>query len=130
MNKQNRLFTDIDAIFDANPNTGDVSIKTGERAIKFAVKSLVLTQNYERLFHSEIGTPIKKMLFENFDDMTNIILRQSIVDVITNFEPRVRVDDVIIRENRNQQSLDVLIQFTIKNSEKPLDVSVTLERTR
>lgn len=130
MNKQNRLFTDIDAIFDSNPNTGDVSIKTGERAIKFAVKSLVLTQNYERLFHSEIGTPIKKMLFENFDDMTNIILRQSIVDVITNFEPRVRVDDVIIRENRNQQSLDVLIQFTIKNSEKPLDVSVTLERTR
>ena len=43
-----KKYTDIDAIFAANPITGDLVVRKDERAIKFALKSLVLTNMYER----------------------------------------------------------------------------------
>ena len=113
-----------------SPTTGDLTVRTNERAIKFAVKSLVLTQHYERLFHSEIGSPVKRMLFENFDDMTVIMLREGIADVINNFEPRVTVIDVLVKDARDSHAIFITIIFKIKNTETPLDVQLTLERSR
>jgi phage baseplate assembly protein W len=130
MTRNTRIFTDIDAAFQAHPTTGDLTVRTNERAIKFAVKSLVMTQHYERLFHSEIGTPVKRMLFENFDDMSLMMLREGIADVITNFEPRVTVIDVAVEDSRDNNALFIKIAFKIKNTETPLDVSLTLERSR
>jgi phage baseplate assembly protein W len=130
MAKTARLFTDIDAAFQAHPTTGDLLIRTNERAIKFAVKSLVLTSNYEKLFHSEIGTPIKQLLFENFDDMTTILIKESVADVISKYEPRVTVLNVAVQEQRDNNSIGITIVFKIKNTETPLSVDVVLERTR
>lgn len=125
-----RTFIDLDAAFQPHPTTGDIGIRTDERAIKFAVKSLILTNHYERLFHSEIGSPINQLLFENFGVNFSVILRQAIVDVITNHEPRVDVMDVVIDEAPDNNRVYITIVFKIKNTEKPIDVSITLTRTR
>ena len=130
MPKSNRIFTDIDPSFEPHPTTGDLLIRTNERAIKFAVKSLVMTGNYERPFRSEIGTPIKRLLFENFDDMTTILIKESVADVITKYEPRVTVLSVEVQEKRDNNSIAITITFKIKNTETPLTVDVVLERTR
>ena len=128
--KTTRIFTDIDPLFEPHPATGDLLIRSNERAIKFAVKSLVMTQHYERLFHSEIGTPIKALMFENFDDMTVIILRETITDIIAKHEPRVTVLQVDVVESRDNHTLAVTILFKIKNTEAPLSVDLVLERAR
>ena len=130
MAKVNRVFTDIDAAFLAHPTTGDVTIRTNDRAIKFAVKSLVMTEHYERLFHGEIGTPVRKFLFEQIDDINIIIIREAIADVIHNYEPRVTVMDIIINENRDSNSLSIDIVYKIKNSNSISNVNVTLDRSR
>jgi predicted component of type VI protein secretion system len=69
-------------------------------------------------------------MFENFDDMTLMMLREGIADVITNFEPRVTVMNVSVEDSRDNNSLYIKIVFKIKNTETPLDVSLTLERSR
>ena len=130
MPKATRIFTDIDPSFEPHPTTGDLLIRSNERAIKFAVKSLVMTGNYERPFHSEIGTPIKRLLFENFDDMTTILIKESVADVITKYEPRVTVMSVDVQERRDNNGVAITITFKIKNTETPLTVDVILERTR
>jgi phage baseplate assembly protein W len=130
MTRLTRTFTDIDALFEANPNTGDVSVRTNDRAIKFAVRSLVMTSYYERLFHPEIGTPVKRLLFDNMDDMFVLTMTESITQVLTNYEPRIDVLNVDVAPVPDNNRVYITVVFRIKNTEKPLEVGITLERVR
>lgn len=123
-------FVDIDPTFAPHPETGDVGIRTNERAIKFAIRSLVMTNFYERPFRSDIGSPVRQLLFDLSGPNFNIMMQRAITDVITNFEPRVDVLNVAVNERPERHSVDITITFRIKNTTTPLDVSVTLERTR
>ena len=125
-----RTFADIDASFTPNPVTGDLTLRTDEQAIKFAVRSLVLTNYYERPFRSNLGSPVNSLLFDNIGPNFKIILRQSIIDVITNFEPRVDVLDVVVDDSPDNNRVYITIIFRIKNTERPLEVGLTLTRTR
>ena len=58
-----RTFTDLDLNFTAHPVNKDVATKYDEQAIKQSVRNLILTKNFERPFHSEIGCQVRGMLF-------------------------------------------------------------------
>ena len=130
MPSNTRQFTDLDLNFTPHPVTGDVGFKKDENAVKQAVKNLVLTQNFERPFHSEIGSSLRSLLFEPATPMTKEILRKTISDTITNFEPRVELIDVEIRYKLDDTAVDVRVIFKIVNTFTPIDVNLTLERTR
>ena len=130
MPSNTRQFSDLDLNFTPHPVTGDVGFKKDENAVKQAVKNLVLTQNYERPFHSEIGSSLRSLLFEPATPMTKEILRKTISDTITNFEPRVELIDVEIRYKLDDTAVDVRVIFKIVNTFTPIDVNLTLERTR
>jgi phage baseplate assembly protein W len=110
--------------------TKDVVRKFDEEAIKAAVKNLVLTQNYERPFHSEIGSQIRGLLFEPATPMLGIMLKRAIADTIINFEPRVKLDDVLVTISPDNNEVYVSIYFTIVNTVRPLQVDLILTRTR
>ena len=125
-----RTFVDIDASFTPNPVTGDLTVRTDEQAIKFAIRSLILTNHYERLFHSEIGSPVNSLLFDNIGPNFTIILEQTIANTINNFEPRVDVLSVKVDDSRENNQIFITIIFKIKNTERPIEVGLTLTRTR
>jgi phage baseplate assembly protein W len=125
-----RTFVDIDASFTPNPVTGDLAVRTDDQAIKFAVRSLIMTNYYERPFHSNIGSPVNSLMFENMGPNFKIILRQSIVDTINNFEPRVDVLEVKVDDSPDNNRVYITIIFKIKNTERPIEVGLTLTRTR
>lgn len=130
MANKTRTFVDIDASFTANPVTGDIAVRTDEQAIKFAIRSLIFTNYFERPFQSNIGSPVNALMFENMGPNFKIILKQSIIDVITNHEPRVDVVDVVVDDSPDNNRVYVTIIFKIKNTERPIEVGLTLTRTR
>jgi len=130
MSRNTRIFSDLDLNFTANPSTGDVSIRYDENAIKASVKNLVLTQNYERPFHSELGSPVYRLLFDLTTPLLTYTLKQTIIDLINNHEPRVNLNDVIITLSPNNNSVYVSIYFTILNTTRPIQLDLVLERTR
>ena len=130
MARNTRTFSDLDLNFTAHPVTKDIVRKYDEEAIKAAVKNLVLTQNYERPFHSEIGSQIRGLLFEPATPMLNVMLKRAITDTIINFEPRVRLDDVLVTVSPDNNEVYVSIQFTIINTTRPVTVDLILTRTR
>lgn len=130
MARNTRTFSDIDLNFTKHPVTNDLVRKFDEEAIKQSVKSLVLTMNYERPFHSEIGAQIRGLLFEPASPMTAILIKRSIEDVINNFEPRVRLLNVDVRYIPDSYDVTVTIVFTIVNTTRPITVSLALTRTR
>ena len=130
MARSTRTFIDLDLNFTRHPVTHDVARKYDDEAIKTAVKNLVLTANYERPFHSEIGSAVRGLLFEPATPMLSIMLKRAITDTIINFEPRVRLDNVQVTVSPDEHEVYVSIYFTIINTTRPLQVDLILTRTR
>lgn len=130
MARNTRIFSDLDLNFIAHPGTKDITRKFDEESIKQSIKSLILTQNYERPFHSEIGSQLRGLLFENVTPMLDILIQRSIMDTITNFEPRVRLLAVDVNVSTDNHEVYVRIEFTIINTTTPITVDLVLKRTR
>lgn len=130
MARNTRTFSDIDLRFTAHPVSGDINVLYDEAAVKRSVKQLILTAHYERPFHSEIGSPIRALLFEPPGPLFAVTLKQAIINTILNFEPRVVVTDVAIRDSSDNNHVFVRIEFRIVNTQNPLTVDLALERTR
>ena len=130
MARNTRTFSDFDFNFTKHPSTYDVAMKYDEEAIKASVRNLVLTQNYERPFHSEIGSQIRGLLFEPATPMLNIMLKRAITDTIISFEPRVELLDVKVVMLPDDHRVDVTIYFRIINTTRPIQVNLILTRTR
>lgn len=130
MARNTRQFSDLDLNFTAHPVTGDINIRYDEDAVKNSVKNLILTHNYERPFHSDIGSPVHGLLFELTSPLLAISIRKVITDLIFNHEPRVNLTDVKVNVSPDNNSVYISIYFTILNTIKPVTLDITLERTR
>lgn len=127
---QEVYYSDIDMVFNIHPVKEDLVISTNEAAIIRSVKNLVLTNHYERLFQSEIGSNISKMLFELISPLTANIVQREIYDVINTFEPRITNLKVDVDVSPDELSLIATIQFYIKNYTTSTVVEMVLERIR
>ncbi len=130
MARNTRTFSDLDLNFTAHPVTKDIVLRYDENAVKTSLKNLILTSNFERPFHSEIGSPIKRLLFEPVSPMLGVVMKRAIVDTVNNFEPRVELLNVDVLVSENSNSIGVTIEFKIVNTERPLSLDLVLERTR
>ena len=130
MARNTRTFSDIDLNFTAHPVTKDITRRFDENAIKQSIKNLLLTRNFERPFHSEIGSPIRQLLFEPVGPMFVVMMKRAIADVINNFEPRVQVLDVQVNDSIDANAVYVTLEYKILNTERPLTLEFALERTR
>jgi phage baseplate assembly protein W len=130
MARNTRTFSDIDLNFTAHPVTKDITRRFDENAIKQSIKNLLLTRNFERPFHSEIGSPIRQLLFEPVGPMFVVMMKRAITDVINNFEPRVQVLDVQVNDSIDANAVYVTLEYKILNTERPLTLEFALERTR
>jgi phage baseplate assembly protein W len=125
-----RTFSDIDFNFIPNPVTGDISLRLDDYAVKAALQNLILTSFYERPFHSEIGSPIKRLLFEPASPMLGAMIKQAIINTVNNYEPRVSLSDVIVNSSPDDNQVYITIEYTILNSTQPQTLDLTLQRTR
>ena len=129
-NKSVRTFKDLNLDFARNTVTNDVVKIEDVEAIKRSVRNLVNTNFYERPFHPELGCGARQLLFEPFTPVTSIFLRRKIEEVITNYEPRVRLDQVIVTESPDRNAIEVRVIFYCMNIANPVTVLTTLQRIR
>ena len=123
-------YSDLNFSFIANPVKKDVGLIYDVEAVKQSLVSLVLTKHYERPFHPEIGCNVTAMLFDNITSITAIAIQRSIIDVIENFEPRVRLQSVDVDVNPDANGYNVTITFFVLNFRELVNVDFFLERLR
>jgi phage baseplate assembly protein W len=125
-----RAFKDLDLNFNAHPVRKDVTKHVNEFAIINAIKNLILTNHYERPFRPEVGSNIRRMLFENVDVIIAARLEREIVETIENFEPRVEVSRVTAIPAPDENSYQIELEFFIINRPNPVTITFFLERIR
>ena len=128
--RNSRRFRDIDLDFTRNAVTNDVNIVEDVIAVKRSVRNLIQTNFYERPFNPELGCGVRELLFEPFTPVTSIFIRRKVEEVITNYEPRARLDQVIVTESPDRNSIEVRVVFYCMNIANPVTVLTTLQRIR
>lgn len=124
-----KKFVDINPNFEKNPLTKDLPLLKNAEAIKFAVKNIVMTTRGDRAFRPYFGSTVIGSLFENFTLATADDIKVAISDALKAYEPRIKLLDVRVRDDIDNNSLDVRIYYRIIGM--PLDpqsLNLILER--
>lgn len=127
---KNEIFSDINLAFTAHPVTKALTRKTNREAVKQSIRSLILTDFYERPFQPNIGCSIRGYLFELFTPIVKQRMENSIKEAISNYEPRANLMHVLVEDRSELNSLLISVAFRVKNDPTPVVLDVILERVR
>ena len=125
-----KTYSDLNLNFTRNPATGDVARLTDIEAVKRSVRNLILTNQFERPFHPEIGSSVRALLFENVTPLNAILLEDRIREVIINFEDRAELTNVRVIDDADRNGYRVIINFQVLNSVENVSITEFLQRLR
>ena len=128
--RSNRIYADLNLSFTKNPATKDVARLFDVQAIKRSVKNIILTNKYERPFNSDFGCNLRGFLFENITEPLVVIIKDRVAMAIEKYEPRVSVEDVIVKNSSDPNGINIQVSFLINGVEAPITVSTFLQRVR
>jgi phage baseplate assembly protein W len=125
-----RQYRDLDLDFGRNSVTNDVNKLTDIEAVKRSVRNLINTSHFDRPFHPEIGSSVRAMLFEPMTPLTALNLQRKVQEVLINFEPRIKLVQIVSNPNIDSNSYDLRIYFYVIGSNDLIEVQTFLERLR
>ncbi len=108
-----RGFRDISLSFNRHPVTNDVTVLKNEDAIKKSVVNLVRTRLDERFFNDLLGTSVYNTLFELNDLYQGDDVREEIVTLLENFEPRINLTNVYVEPGFDSNDFLIQIEYDI-----------------
>ena len=108
-----RGFKDISFSFTRHPVTNDVTVLRNEDAIKKSVQNLVKTRINERFFNDLLGLSVEASLFEVVGSDISSSLTEEIKTLLENFEPRIKVLDILINDTQDYNGLYITIKYSI-----------------
>ena len=112
--KKSYTYVDLDLNFLIHPIKQDINILTNEDSIIAAVRNLVLTSKFETPFDPELGSNVRKLLFENWSPAVDAMLAQLIAEVIQMHEPRVDLQQIDVTFDEDEAGYTIKIYFLIK----------------
>ena len=126
-----RGFKDISMTFQSNPLNDDLIAIKNENAIARSVRNIVFTTPGEKFFNQSFGSRITESLFDNIDDITSSIIVDEIRQSITNYEPRVKLEDVKAYPDFENNGFDVVIRYEVIGADIPLqELQFVLQSSR
>ena len=106
-------FKDISMSFETNPLNNDLIVLKNSSAIARSLRNIVFTQPGEKFFNPEFGSRESESLFEIVDEVSSIAIRDEIRSSIINYEPRVKLLDVIVIPNVDDNEMNVTVKYKI-----------------
>ncbi len=117
--------------FQSNPLNDDLIVLKNENAIARSLRNIVFTLPGEKFFDEPFGSRITESLFDNIDEITASIIVDEIRQSITNYEPRVKLQDVNAYPDYEGNGFDVVITYGIIGADIPLqELQFVLQSSR
>lgn len=128
--KREEQFSDFLNNFSRHPVSGALAKTTNEAAVRQSIKNLILTDQGERLFQPNVGSDVRRSLFEPLDRVILNEITEAISSTIKYNEPRAKLLDVLVTGNEDSNELNVTVLFSLINSNTPISLDVILRRVR
>lgn len=127
---RNKIYKDIDLSFINRPS-GDVYKKQDAGAVKQAVRTLLLTNRFEKPFQPGFGANLRSLLFELVNDPDlEVEIEEQVRTTVARYEPRAEVLNVrpTVRPDNNEVS--VTVTFKVINTEEVVTFTTVFSRLR
>ena len=125
-----REYSDLDLNFTIHPVKKDINRVTGDMAVINSIKNLILTNHYERPFQPNIGSNVRRLLFENMDNITANSIENEIRQTVLNYEPRANITRINAIADFDKNGFNVEMEFFVINRTDPITINFFLERIR
>lgn len=126
-----RQFKDISLSFVPHPVTKDLPVLKNERAIARSVRNLVQTKFTEKFFQPDLGSSVGDLLFEFVDYGSAGQVRDQIINLIKEYEPRVDNVNVAVKPQPDLNAFECIVAFNIVGLAIPAqEFTFILEATR
>ena len=124
-------FKDISAIFEVNPLNDDLIALKNANAIARSIRNLIFTNRGDKPFNPFLGSRVTEMLFDPMDQISSVSVRSEIERTINSFEPRVKLEKVIVTPDYDGNQYDVVLKYQIIGIDVDTQqLSFALELTR
>lgn len=126
---QPEYFSDFFTNLQTHSVKKDILRAVNEHSVKQQIKNLLLTNRGEHFFEDQnIGSDVRKQLFEQAGPATEGVLADLIRNMIENHVPHCRL--LSVRVLQEQQDITATIVFSLINKVEPVTLEVILERVR
>jgi phage baseplate assembly protein W len=130
MANNNHIYSDLDLRFMPTLSTGDVSMRYDAQSVIASIKNLLNTSKYERLFQPDISNDLSTLLFEPVTSITATLIQNEVIRIINNWEPRAKINTVLVSAAPDQNQFNVSLSVFIANQTQPTAINIILQRTR
>ena len=121
---------DLDLSLKIQPLRNDIIPLKDDAAIKNAVKNLLVSNFFERPFQPTLGANLRGLLFEPADAITKLDLQQGVRRVLNTHEPRIKVLNIKVFDESDNNSYRITVKFLIKEYDTAESVEIVLRRLR
>ena len=96
-------------------STNDMTVLSTENTIKQSIKNLLLTHREENTKYElqYMGSRLNHLLSEKATRFTALQIRDEVVTTLTNYEPRIKTERVLVEFNSEQQYFIIQIYYKI-----------------
>ena len=129
--KDTRVSVGIDFPFARIPNQDGyfATTKTTIESVKNNIRLLLQTQKGERMFQPNLGMGIRRFLFEQITEDTQVQIENDIVDTFATWLPFVELREINVDlSEQDRNKINIKIVFNIKRAPNTIEsVGVVLE---
>jgi len=122
-----RSYKDLSFTFKINPLRKDLVLLKDENAIKRSILNLFSYRKGEKFFDTSFGSGIPDLLFEPFDFATAGTIKDEISNMITTYEPRVNLLEVLVDLNMEENTYEIEVVYSLPASSQVNNVTFTLQ---
>ena len=130
-----KSYSDIDLLF-TTPASGraddnaDVYKKIDAAAVKQSVKTILLTNHFEKPFLPLFGANLNSLLFELADPTLAPIIERQIIENLSIYEPRAKPLSVVADVRPDSNEISITVTFMIVSTNEQLSLTTTVSRLR
>ena len=123
-------YSDLNLQMMIHPQKKDIIPLKDDAAVRNAVRTLVVTNFFERPFQPTMGANLRSLLFEPADAITRLAIKDAIQNVLERHEPRIENINVIVETTSDETEYILAVVFSIKENDSVQDVEINLRRLR
>ena len=121
-----RVSVGIDFPFGRVPNQDGYfkTTKTTIESVKNNIRLLLKTEKGERLFQPNLGFALKRFLFQQINEDTNILIENEIVDTFEKWLPFVEIQELDVNTqpiNSDRNQIKIKVTFNIRRAPGSLE---------
>jgi hypothetical protein len=109
---------------------GRLAWSRGEENVRESIRLILLTEPGERLMREDFGCGLRRFLFEPNTVTTRTLIRERIARAIARWEPRVRLEEVSVEADPQNDRLiviNLLFRLVATQTTSRLNMSLQLE---